>query len=672
MRRLLIVAALLLVLAACSYQPAYEGTRCGPDDSCPAGFICVPGEEGGICTATPPGDDGEPTGADDGGQPDDARLDGSDQAGETDGNNCQQPDADGDGHLALACGGDDCDDSRADVYLGASELCDGVDNDCDGLTDSADDGLRPALCHLQVGVCAGALSSAQDCRDGAWVPCDSDDYLANSPAYEVEENSCDGLDNDCDGRADEELTGPDCPLQQGVCAGSHLACLGADGWAEACGSADYGPDYQQQESSCDGLDNDCDGLTDSDDPDLEIPSCEKQQGVCNGASKLPSHCQGGIWQACGPDDYLAHDDAYEQEESSCDGRDNDCDGSIDEGCAGCTDGATQPCPLQQGVCAGSQSICQDEQWLPCDYSAHSQGSYQLPPETACDGLDNDCDGITDGMQRPCREHHQGICAVGSETCTGPDTWTGCPQPELEECNGIDDDCDGLVDATDSDLVLAPCEHDTGVCAGQHLHGADKCQDGSWAFCDQAEYGSDFGPETCGDGLDNDCDGITDCGPPECDGASQPCQNDCLAGQRLCQQGAWGPCLPEPGPEGEQFQNCGDDLDNDCDGVSDCAVASCDGVSRVCFISCHQGSQSCSGGTWTSCDAEPLVDERPRNGNCSDGVDNDCDGKTDSDEDLCCQTAGTAGSLLLILLWPLGLRRKLARLVELTGESEQTR
>ena len=44
-------------------------------------------------------------------------------------------DADEDGHLPTACGGDDCDDARAEVYPGADDICDYLDNDCDGTVD---------------------------------------------------------------------------------------------------------------------------------------------------------------------------------------------------------------------------------------------------------------------------------------------------------------------------------------------------------------------------------------------------------------------------------------------------------------------------------------------------------------------------------------------------------
>jgi Putative metal-binding motif len=56
---------------------------------------------------------------------------------------CQAPcatDADGDGASSVHCGGPDCDDTRADVGPLAVELCDGADNDCDGLYDEGFDG----------------------------------------------------------------------------------------------------------------------------------------------------------------------------------------------------------------------------------------------------------------------------------------------------------------------------------------------------------------------------------------------------------------------------------------------------------------------------------------------------------------------------------------------------
>jgi len=72
--------------------------------------------------------------------------------------------------------------------------------------------------------------------------------------------TCNGLDDDCDGEVDEELSRK-CSNQKGVCRGAELSC--SDGsFPDACDADDYGSDYEQVESSCDGKDNDCDGKID--------------------------------------------------------------------------------------------------------------------------------------------------------------------------------------------------------------------------------------------------------------------------------------------------------------------------------------------------------------------------------------------------------------------------
>ncbi len=75
---------------------------------------------------------------------------------------------------------------------------------------------------------------------------------------------CNGLDDDCDGDADEpeDLTDtPPCDKTLGVCAVARPVCQGAEGYAP-CNSQNYGPDYEVTELNCDCLDNDCDGVVD--------------------------------------------------------------------------------------------------------------------------------------------------------------------------------------------------------------------------------------------------------------------------------------------------------------------------------------------------------------------------------------------------------------------------
>jgi len=134
---------------------------------------------------------------------DDSGGDDDDTSGDDD--TAAGPDADGDGFVALSAGGSDCNDDDPTIHPGAVELCDGIDNNCNGVVDGdnpggalpwypdadADGYGNP---QFEVSACEapdGYVGNADDCDDQA------------GHSYPGAEEICDGSDNDCDDNIDE-------------------------------------------------------------------------------------------------------------------------------------------------------------------------------------------------------------------------------------------------------------------------------------------------------------------------------------------------------------------------------------------------------------------------------------------------------------------------------------
>jgi hypothetical protein len=210
--------------------------------------------------------------------------------------------------------------------------------------------------------------------------------------------------------------------------------------------------------------------------------------------KGTQHCLNGALQ-CAP--------ASPQPEV-CDGLDNNCDGNTDEGNPG---GGTQCTTGLFGLCASGVTSCAGAQGVVC---APNVTPGQLPE--SCNGLDDNCNGQTDEaitqVGQPCTAMgYLGICQFGTKSCpSSPPYQITCDHPlpgtVQETCNGQDDDCNGTID--DPALVNNhPCNSGaSGVC----MQGHTLCSTGSLLCVSDVTPGSQA--EICNT-LDDDCNAQTD-------------------------------------------------------------------------------------------------------------------------------------------------------------------
>src|SRR5206468_878638 len=148
-------------------------------------------------------------------------------------------------------------------------------------------------------------------------------------------------------------------------------------------------------------------------------------GICHDGSQTCNAGAGGVGSAWGP---CAGDGLPSTE--ACDGVDNDCNGTVDDGCA-CTPGSTRTCyggpagTAGVGPCRAGQQMCSGTGTMTAWGSCAMQ---VLPSPERCDGIDNDCDGTVDngclcspGDTRSCYEgptgtRGVGVCADGMQSC----------------------------------------------------------------------------------------------------------------------------------------------------------------------------------------------------------------------------------------------------------------
>ena len=306
-------------------------------------------------------------------------------------------DADNDGYSL--CDGD-CDDNNSAVHPNATEICDGIDNNCDGNIDEGvtntyyqdSDGDGYGNPNVAVQACSAPSGYVSDNTD-----CDDNNSAAHPNATEI----CDGIDNNCDGNTDEGVT-----------------------------------NTYYQDSDADGYGN----------PSVAVQACSAPSGyVSNDAD-------------CNDGNSAIHPNATE----ICDGIDNNCDGNTDEGLINTyyqdsdEDGYGNPNVTVQGCSPPSGYVSNNTD---CD-----DGNSAVHPNATeiCDGIDNNCDGNTDeGLINTYYQDSDadgyGNPDVAVQACSAPSGYvsnnTDCddtmftvnPGINEDSSNGIDDNCNGIID-----------------------------------------------------------------------------------------------------------------------------------------------------------------------------------------------------------------------------------
>ena len=642
-----------------TYDGAALGDGCDGVGACGTGFVeCAPGGASATCSTNPDGSAFVLVEELCNGKDDDCDGDTDEPftwQGAAIGAGCDGVGECGAGTVECAPGGASATCSTnpdGSAYVAVAETCNGKDDDCDGETDEAYtwEGLALGDGCDGVGECGAGVV---ECRsDGTAATCSTN---PDGSVHGDKAEDCNGKDDDCSGAVDDNLPTGGAAVTAAKC--NTLGVCGDPANVPTCDAGKWAchpekvPTWEATETSCDALDNDCDGQKDE---GFQWSGVALGK-ICDGTGE----CGTGLVE-CTQDHKAAtcstnpNGSQKQATPEVCNGKDDDCDGQVDDGLPTGVDAVAAAGCKSAGVCKPElvQAACSSGAWV-CGYGGVP--GYEATAEKSCDGKDNDCDGLTDdeftwqGLAKGDACDGTGVCGAGTVVCditgakatcsTNPDTSTGTSGAVTENCNGEDDDCDGVVDnnlPTGAAAVAAAKCNTKGVCLQQ---GAPTCGGGAWTCHYEQAPGFEAGSESSCDGKDNDCDGSSDeefAWQGKIVGAACDGTGECGVGVVQCKDAASATCSTNPdGTAYVAVAEVCNGKDDDCDGSVDedwpDLKTPCDGPDADL---CAEGLVICApGGAGSMCsddseDSEELCDE----------VDNDCDGEVDEtflDKNMAC-------------------------------------
>jgi hypothetical protein len=584
-------------------------------------------------------------------------------------------DEDGDGYKPSE---GDCDDSDENVNPGVVEICDGIDNDCDGQVDeNATTKYYADADGDGFGDANSALAACEPPEGYVANDTDCDDNEKN--AWPGNPETCDGIDNDCNGQVDDgvgTMYYPDGDEDgYGDAGAGMMACSQSDGMVTDNTDCDDTNNraHPGRFEECDEIDNDCDGEIDE---DVQTVYYADLDGDGYGDLNSPEY-------ACAlPTGYSASSDDCDDgnravnpgADEVCDGIDNNCDGAIDEGTA--IDASTWYADSDSdgyGDAASPMNACSQPAGYVADATDCDDTRLETNPGATeyCNGIDDDCNGVIDDAYAvdastwyaDSDSDSYGDATSSRNSCSQPagyvadntdcnDTTAAANPGQAEVCDGIDNNCDGATDedtATDAATWYADSDSDgygdatvsRNACSQPAGYVADSTD------CDDTRFESNPGATEYCNGFDDDCDGTVD----EADALDasvwyQDSDADFYGNPAVSTMECYQPtgyvsdstdCDDtrfETNPGASEYCNS---IDDDCNGVIDDAYAvdasiwytDADGDG---YGNASTATNSCTQPAGTVADSTDCNDTTaaayPGADEICDGIDNDCDGDID--------------------------------------------